>query len=418
MYLAWALVRLSRRAGATRRDALYIGVGLLAASPLLVYGFRIYTMSHLPAVVAACWFLCALLTAQRTARLSWAALAGVSLGCLVLVRWQDALFAILIAPVAMRLRRQHGIRHCAAMGLAGLAGFLPVALLQCHAWWLERGALLTLPQGKGYLDLATTQLGSFLLSGRSGFLPWMPLAAVCIAGFLLPWRLRLTQGWRWSCLAVIVTEIVVSASVQDWWGGFSYGARRMTSLVPLLAIGLANASRGKLVNWVRCAILASVAWGCFTAGLYNRRVQDLGLVFLGRPSTDSGPAVAAGLIADSNEARRMAARWPLRPGLPDYFPAQPGGLGRVLTVLFIGASLALFSRILTGRAPGRSLAAVLVLYLVLALAAHLRLAGGPRRDPAERLAWSRFIAGDEAPEPLPASAPIAAYRYVERMRSR
>lgn len=416
VYLAWVLARLGRRCGVTRRDALFIGAGLLAASPLLVYGFRAYTMSHLPAAVAACWFLCALLTAQRTARISWAALAGVSFGCLVLIRWQDALFALLMVPVGAHLRRQHGMRRVLDMALAGLAGFLPVALLQSHAWWVERGALLTLPQGAGYVDLAGTNLRSFLLSGRSGFLPWMPLALVCGLGFVLPWRLRLDRGWRWTCLAVIAAEIVVSASVTDWWGGFSYGARRMTSLVPLLAIGLANVSRAPRGKWVRGAIVACVVFGFFTAGLYNRRVEDLALVFLGRPSSDAGPALAAGLVSEPEEARRAATRWPLRPGLPDYFPNQAGG--RVLTVVCIVAGLVFLSFALTRRNSDRLLATMLALYFLLAIAAHARLAGGPRRDPAERFAWLRFVNGGEATDPLPANAPVAAYRYIERTRSR
>jgi hypothetical protein len=415
IYIAWALARLGRRYGATREDSRWISIGLLAASPLLIYGFRLYTMSHLCAAVAACWFLSALLAAQRTARLSWAALTGVSLGCLSIVRWQDALFAVLIVPVAAHIARRHRWQRSAAMALAGLAGFLPMALLQSHAWWVERGALVTLPQGGAYLDLAGSNLRSFLLSGRSGFLPWMPLAAVCVLGLLLPWRLRLDRSWRWSCLLLLLAEVVLNASVEDWWGGFSYGARRMTSLVPVLAIGLANASRAGRRNWLRAAIVVAACWGLFTAGLYNRRVQDLSLVFLGRPSADSGPAQSAGLVTDPQRARSVARRWPLRPALPDYLAGIPGG--RVLTALVLAVWLVSFSVGMARLRPDRALAAALTLYAALGLTAHWRLQTGPRRDPGERRAWLLFTTRAQPAAPPVEGTPAAdAYRYLNVLR--
>ncbi len=405
---------------------------LFLGTPLLVYATSDYTMSHLPSAAAAALLLAAALALERAPRPATAFLAGVALGLVVLVRWQDLVFAILLIVPFLGLR---ALRRAALLAGAAAAGFLAVASLQLHAWRLERGSWLVLPQGRGFFHAAHPELLRFLLSGRSGLLAWSPVFALGILGLLLPWRCRLPRRWAIAALAVLATEIYVNSAVSDWWGGHAFGARRMASSVPLLALGLANLRQGLARQPARAVaallLVACCAWGLFAALLYRSGVEDLSLVLRGAPAEPESPAIAlADEVKDAAEARarlRTLASLSLRE--PDGDAAATRG-GSALTWLLLAATAAAAAAALARAAPRPLLAAVLGGYLVLALGAHLRLALGPHPVAAERAAWR--VLGEEwhlpprrfdrdAIPPPPADPPAApgaaspadAYRYLD-----
>jgi hypothetical protein len=49
-----------------------------------------------------------------------------------------------------------------------------------------------------------------------------------------------TPRWfLWTLLGAFVVQVWVNASIHDWWGGDSFGQRRLLSSLPLFAMGLA-----------------------------------------------------------------------------------------------------------------------------------------------------------------------------------
>ena|GEM_PF-1101340 len=441
--VAWFLVRLLETAGAGRRLAVTAMLALLLGTPLAVYGPALYTMAHLPSALAASLLVASLLWLERDPRPYRALLAGVALGLVFLVRWQDAVFGILLAvPLAPLLAgKRRDWRRLAQLLAAAAAGCLAMASLQLHAWRLELGAWLAMPQGGQYMHWMRPRLGAFLFSGFSGLLPWSPVFAVAAAGLLLPWRCRLSPRWRLAALAVLAAEIYLNAAVRDWWGGDSFGARRMTSCVPLLAIGLANlaalAAGSRRWRWPLVLLLGALClWGCFSVYLYWGGVRDLPLVLLGTPSAGARsspeapgaqdapeapvppvpPENTAVAVNDPAAARQRAFRLalpavPVRYGPHNYCAGLVGvrrSFGILLTAVLMAGVAAGTCCLLAGARGRLPLQAALLAVLATVLWCHGLLARGPRPDRAERAVWQRIAAAWEDPSrQLAAAAPMA-----------
>ncbi len=426
---------------------------LVLGTPLLVYATSDYTMSHLPSALATALLVAAALALERDPRPRTALAAGVALGLVFLVRWQDLAFGLLLLAPLVGVARRRGAPRAAggggdggaglprALALAGCAGggFLAMASLQLHAWALERGRWLTLPQGQGFFHPWAPEPAGFLFSGRAGLLTWSPVFALAAAGLVLPWRCRLPRRWAFAALAVLAIEIWANAAVSDWWGGHSFGARRMVSCVPLLPLGLANlralaARRGPSARRLLAALLlAACGWGLFVGLLYWNGVQDLSLVFRGRPA-EAAATMPGDAINDPAAARARAGRLALAPPADYWAAAGEAGSapGILATWLLLGAAALAAAAVLARVPPRRLTAALLALYLALALGAHLRLARGPHPDWAERAGWRRLSRQwrlpprqydrDEVVVPAVSGAdgtagwrrsPADAYRYVE-----
>ena len=415
---AWFLYALMAAAGgAVPRMAtttLAATAALILGTPLAVYGSAAYTMAHLPSAAAACLLVAALLWLEREPRWDRALLAGAALGLVFLVRWQDAVFVLLFwAPLAKLWRASRGRRRLApllAVLIAAGAGGLAAASLQLQAWHLEAGSWLTMPQGGQYMRWWQPHLSDFLFSGFNGLLPWSPVFALAAAGLLLPWRCRLSPAWRPAALAVLASEVYLNAAVHDWWGGTSFGSRRMTSCLPLLAIGLANLAanaaaiptpRGRRAPALLALALGALClWGCFTTNLYWQQVPDLSLVLRGAPSAGAAEAPPENRgIADPAAARRLALRPAGRRQHDDFDDTQGAGLrgGWAVTLALMAATIA-GTCLLLSRVPHRRLVpALLLASLALILWSHARLALGPHPDPAERAAWQRCVEATRAP---------------------
>ena len=391
VWLLWVGDRWLRRMGATRWLAALGAAALVLGTPLVIYGFRAYMGSHQASAVAVMLLVLATLRLADRGTPGAAWLWGVALGLVFLCRWQDLVKGIVVLVPILELRRRGlSAGRWAALAAAAAAGALLLAGVQLEAWLLERGRVFGLPQGPSYIDPFDPELGRFLFSGLSGLLPWSPLFAVGLAGLLLPWRSRLPAAWRWAALAVLLFDVYLNATVDDWWGGASYGARRMTSDLPLLALGLGNLACWRRLRWPLAAALAACClWGAVTANLRLHGLRDLSILVRGEPSAAPGAEREDAAQPSRAEAIRVATSWPLRPGKMTYF-ARRWAPGRALTVA-IGAVVCLLAAWLLGRprAPDR-LGAVLLAVAALAVFAHARLLLGPRGDPEERREWGRL----------------------------
>ena len=249
---------------APRREALWSILTVAWASPLVYYLYLAPSYSHaLSVFVSGAFFLYWWRTrhADRAATwFRWGLLAGV----LFLVHWNDVVLAIPVFVVeAIRQLRGSGARHArasiqrllACASAAGL-GFLLAASPQFGVWQYFHGRPWV-RHPVNYIDFTPEGLWGTLFSSRHGLFVWTPVALFAVAGlFRLFRRERELAG---VCLAALLLLVVSNCAVRDWWGGASFGMRRLVSGTPLFALGFAvflDDVRLALSHWTlrgRCA---------------------------------------------------------------------------------------------------------------------------------------------------------------------
>lgn len=393
VWLLWALDRWLRRMGVARWLAALGALALVMGTPLLIYGFRQYTASHLASTLAVLWMVLAAVALGRRPSPLAALVCGLALGMAFLCRWQDVVKGVVLLVPAWELaRRRYPWRQGLKLAAAAAGGALVMAALQLHGWFLERGEIFSLPQGGHYLRWSEPRLENFLFSGLSSLVPWSPVFALGIAGLLLPWRNRLPVSWRWVALAVLAFDIYVNSTVDDWWGGAAYGARRMCSDVPLLALGLGNLCRWRVSRKaVAAALVACCAWGAVTSNLYVLGLRDLNILVRGEPSHAPGAEREASAQPSPGEARAGFASWPLPYRGINYFPAARGRpLRRAATAAVVLAAALAAAWLLARARPPTLLRVTLLALLGGVLFGHLRLLAGAPADAEDRRRWHQM----------------------------
>jgi len=250
-----------------RLAARFFGPGLAALSTFALVGgsFMLWylvkepTMSHATSMCAVAAFVYAwAVTRGRRAAWQWAAL-GVLGGLMLAIRWQNLVFAafpawefasgMVSAPGAAE-RRTLAWRG-ALFAACAFAAFSP----QLIAWNAIYGSPVAVsPLSPKMLWLSPDPV-RMLWSSRNGLFSTSPVTYLAALG-LLVFAIR-DRAFGRLALAVFVLSVYVNASVEDWWGGAAYGARRFDGTVPLLAVGLAAAADG-LRRWIAKRPLAAV----------------------------------------------------------------------------------------------------------------------------------------------------------------
>ena len=301
----------------------------IVAGPLALYGTRTYLGSHLLAAFFISILLLAGLRWLDHARPRDALLLGVAGGLLVITRWQDLLLLVLLVPaVFVRLVAKDASAGRRRLGLGLAAIMFAVAVSsQLLAWHVQYGTWLTMPQGPGYMRWDQPQLVAFVASTYHGLVPWMP--AYALALLAAPFARLSTpdaRALRLGVAAAIGLAVYASAVAVDWYGGESYGPRRLSSLAPLAAIGFASLL-DRLATWARVlATLVVVSWAAFTLTAFVSGHDDLSVVFGAEPSRWHPTDVASrgGHWID------RPGEWPrmLRPGFS--FSDRPRARDRVI----------------------------------------------------------------------------------------
>jgi hypothetical protein len=227
-----------------RSVALLTTLVIFAATPLVWYMVYEASMTH-----AASFGAVALLV---YAAVRWLGEDGYSasdarwLGTLTalafLMRPQEALFALVPAVLAGSLAAGWHARTGVLLRLAGQAalGAAPWLMLQAvHSTLLLRANDFHLIGQQGYLNPLQSRWIDTLFSSWHGLLSWSPMVYVAVIGTVgLLWRRRL---WAVLTLGLLVAMAWVNGSTTDWAGGWSFGGRRFTSTLVMLASGLALA---------------------------------------------------------------------------------------------------------------------------------------------------------------------------------
>jgi hypothetical protein len=233
------------------------------------------------------------------------ALLGAVLGLVTLVRWQDMLLGLLLVPRlldewrAPRATPRRLVRAAFSFAVPGLLVFTPQMLF----WARIYGRPLLVPPGPDFLPFWRPQFVPMLLSTWNGAWIWSPLLLAGWMGMLF-WpdrRLRL------AAFIAVALEVYVCAILLDWWGGNSFGARRLVSLAPLAAVGLAFLLQRARASRLRTiAAAALLILGC----LWSVRLAAYWSAGLLPPNPGSAADYVRFYSPDSAHARRY--------GLWDY----------------------------------------------------------------------------------------------------
>ena len=231
--LLWITLR--RRAGGWPAAA-----GVLAATlgtPFLYYTVAEPSYAHTASFLACTALLAAVLSPRRAPL--W--VLGALWGLVSLVRYQDAVLGILVAPRLLDevAQSRHAPRRLAIRVLEFVIPAFLVFLPQPLFWRQQYGEFAVVPLPQGFMHWAGAPIPAFLFSTWQGAFLWSPALAAGLAGlvFLRDRRLRAAL---WAAAAL---EIYVSAAAGDWWGSASFGARRLVVIGPIAGLGMALAVR-------------------------------------------------------------------------------------------------------------------------------------------------------------------------------
>lgn len=208
------------------------------------------SMTHAPSMAAVAAFTWGWLATRdpatggfaRTPR-QWAWL-GVLAGFMTLIRWQNALFALLPAADAVRMlaagaragdraSMARTVSHGALFTLCATIGFLP----QMIAWKAIYGSWLAVSPVGPEIRWWDPHLVDILFSSRNGLLSWSPVLYFGAAGLLLFTAAHPAVGVPMILAVALMTYF--NASVQDWWGSAGFGGRRFDGTIPMFVVGVA-----------------------------------------------------------------------------------------------------------------------------------------------------------------------------------
>jgi hypothetical protein len=186
----------------------------------------------------------------------WAAL-GVAAGLMTMVRWQNATFVLGPAiywgvcvwrdvRASRRLDVARYAAHAAAFVVAGCVTFAPQLLF----WRIVLGGWFAVPSESHALDWTFPHVTDVLFSPYHGLFSWTPIVYLAVLGF--PAFVRRDRALSGVLALGFLTQVLVNASVDHWWGGTAFGARRFDNNVLFFGVGLAS-----LITWLRARPLVT-----------------------------------------------------------------------------------------------------------------------------------------------------------------
>jgi hypothetical protein len=144
-----------------------------------------------------------------------------------------------------------------------LSGTGIMLLPQMVAWRSIYGQFVVMPQGDSFMQWTKPALLQVLFSMRHGLFSWTPAVLLSVVG--LRWLIRRDGSIGWPALVVVLLAIYVNASVNDWWAGEAFGARRFIGDTVLFALGLTAIFA--VGSWQRHPVL--LRWTAVALVAYN-----------------------------------------------------------------------------------------------------------------------------------------------------
>ena len=240
----------------------YFSNRLALGSTLLICGGSFYiwyltvenSMVHGVAMFATTLFLYYWrVTRPHRTRVQWG-LLGAAAGLMAMGRWQNSLFLVL--PVAhdlwraLRADRPPLLPKVAADASVFAACLLVAFSPQMLFWKLVRGEWISPPVAEHGMHLDTLHVADVLFSPYHGLFSSTPLLYLAMMG--LPLFLRRDRLLTAVLVAGFLAQLYINASIEAWWGGAGFGARRFESCALAFAVGLAS-----LLSWARLHPMAA-----------------------------------------------------------------------------------------------------------------------------------------------------------------
>jgi hypothetical protein len=266
--------------------------GIVAGSFIFWYFIQEPTMTHAPSMALVAGFAWAwAATQERRTRVQWILLGGLA-GLMTLVRWQNALFAILPACDSARILLEawrRSDRHAGRAALVNGILFTGVAALafvpQLLAWRAIYGSWFAVSPLGPQIRLDDPRIVDILWSSRNGLFSTSPVLFVGAIGLVAIAWLRPAIGA--PAVLAVASMTYFNASIQDWWGSAAFGGRRFDGTLPLFCLGLAQAFTA-ILEFVRrrpaIAIWATAAF-LITWNLTLMNATRRGVVRLGEPAS-------------------------------------------------------------------------------------------------------------------------------------
>ncbi len=271
----WLLYRIARRFAGDGVSALSAGL-LGMGTPLLNFATISTSYSH---VYDAFWATASVAAAMRASErptLARWGLTGALVGVDLLQRPVSVLYGIVPAALALagewppRWRRAAGPLVVLAVGVT-LFGLVPQALvykyLYGHYW-------VGAPHGRYYMQYGHAHPWLLLFAPRGGLFFTSPVAWIAVPGLVLGLLGPRTRVLTASVIVASAATIWLSAAALDWHASWTFGARRLTSLVAVLAPPTAMTLE-RARRWLRArpsrpikalAVGACVGVALFTSG--------------------------------------------------------------------------------------------------------------------------------------------------------
>ena len=216
----------------------------VCGSFMLWYLIKEPSMTHAPSMAGVAGFTWLWLATRARAR-GAVGRARCIAGFITLIRWQNALFAIMPAyeaiaaliaagaqPIASALRADPGRAASRSLSARSIA-FIP----QMLAWRAIYGTYLAVSPVGPQIRWWDPHLVDVLWSSRNGLFSWSPVIYVAAIGLLIFARPVRRSACR--CCSSVGAMIYFNASIQDWWGSSGFGGRRFDGTIPIFALGMA-----------------------------------------------------------------------------------------------------------------------------------------------------------------------------------
>ncbi len=219
---------------------------VIGGSFMLWYVVKEPSMTHAPSMAAVAGFVWGWLATRgdRTTR-QWAWLGAVA-GFMTLIRWQNAIFALLPAcdaVIAIAAAIKAGDRPRLRRTMAGGALFTACASIafapQMFAWNAIYGSWLAVSPVGPQIRWSDPHLADILWSSRNGLFSWSPVLYCGAVGLVAFATTQPAIGI--PALLAVAVMTYFNACIQDWWGSAGFGGRRFDGTLPLFCIGAAAA---------------------------------------------------------------------------------------------------------------------------------------------------------------------------------
>jgi hypothetical protein len=274
----WCLA-LTCREIADDEVAYLASLGVVLCGPVVFYMLFNPTMAHAVSfglVSALTWLWLRDWRHGATVRSLFA--IGLLLGIAATVRYQNALFGVLPAALAVKELIQVGWRRARSPVMAGLmASTLPVALLIVPRLTVH-SADTGVSVAQYPIDFASPYFLDVLVSCRHGVFHWAPVLAIGLIG--LTWAVRRGSGWAGVMLLAFLLNVYLIGAISlstvaygthapppgwlhHWDDAPSFGMRYLSECTPLLGLGLATLIQAsppaRTVRWIWVLGIAAFA---------------------------------------------------------------------------------------------------------------------------------------------------------------